>query len=142
MTAATASSLRPPPSAPHRPAELTSSQVGSSIVLVAAEGEIDACNARTLATHIESILDAKRRLIVDLRGVTFFGTPGFSTLHYVNVTCSRRDMNWVLIPGAEATRVLRICDPEHALPVATTFDAAIAAVSGPQRTHLRPLSSA
>lgn len=137
-----ASSLRPAPSAPHKPASLSSSLLAPSIIVVTAEGEVDACNARELAAHIEDILDAKRRLIVDLRGVTFFGTPGFSTLHYVNVTCSRRDMNWVVIPGAEAARVLRICDPEAALPTASSLEHAIASVSGPQRTHLRPLSSA
>jgi len=109
------------------------------MVLVNADGEIDACNARGLAEYIEKVLDAKRRLIVDLRELEFFGTPGFSSLHYINVTCSRRDVNWVLVPGREATRLLRICDPQRGLPVAATLDAAIAAVSRPPRSHLRPL---
>ncbi len=109
------------------------------MVLVSAEGEIDACNARDLAEYIEGVLDAKRRLIVDLRGLSFFGTRGFSALHYVNVTCSRRDMNWVVVPGREVSRMLRICDPERGLPVASTLEKAIARVSRPPRTRLTPL---
>jgi anti-anti-sigma factor len=109
------------------------------MVQVTSDGELDACNARGLAEYIEGVLDAKRRLIVDLRGLTFFGTSGFSALHYVNVTCSRRDVSWVLVPGAEASRMLRICDPQHALPVADTLERAISAVSRPPRNHLRPL---
>lgn len=109
------------------------------MVLVNADGEIDACSARGLAEYTETVLDAKRRLIVDLRELEFFGTSGFSSLHYINVTCSRRDVNWVLIPGREVSRLLRICDPQRGLPVAATLDAAIAAVSRPPRSHLRPL---
>lgn len=109
------------------------------MVLVTASGELDACNARELAAYVEAILDAKRRLIVDLRGMTFFGTQGFSSLHYVGVTCSRRDVSWVAVPGAEVERVLRICDPGASLPVATTLEGAISAVSRPSRTQLRPL---
>ena len=124
---------------PRTPARYTSCLIGSAMVLVTAEGEIDACNGRKFAKYIEDVLDAKRRLIVDLRGLTFFGTPGFSALHYVNVTCSRRDVNWVLVPGPEASRMLNICDPQRGLPVADTLDKAIATVSRPPRNHLRPL---
>ena len=112
------------------------------MVLVTADGELDACNARDLAEYIEGVLDAKRRLIVDLRGLNFFGTQGFSSLHYINVTCSRRDVNWVVVPGTEVSRLLRICDPECALPVAITLESAIGAVSRPPRNHLRPLRQA
>jgi anti-anti-sigma factor len=124
---------------PYRPAHFTSSLIGAAMVLVAADGELDAHNARDLATYTEGALDAKRRLIVDLRGLTFFGTQGFSALHYVNVTCSRRDVSWVLVAGVEVTRVLRICDPERTLPVAASLETAIGAVSGAPRHHLRSL---
>lgn len=125
---------------PFQPAVYASSLIGAAMVTVTAVGEMDAHNARGLAEYIETILDAKRRLIVDLRGLTFFGTQGFSALHYVNVTCSRRDVNWVVLPGREVTRLLRICDPESALPVADSLESAIAAVTTPPRTHLKPIS--
>ena len=124
---------------PHKPASFSSSLIGSAMVVVVVEGEIDACNARDLAQYTEDVLHAKRRLIVDLRGLTFFGTAGFSALHYMNVTCSRRDVNWVLVPGDEVSRMLRICDPQLGLPVAGTLETAIATVSRPPRNHLKPL---
>ena len=139
MSAAFIAKQRPTLGQPHKPARFTSGLIGSAMVLVSAEGEIDACNARDLAEYIEGVLDAKRRLIVDLRGLSFFGTRGFSALHYVNVTCSRRDMNWVVVPGREVSRLLRICDPERGLPVASTLEKAIARVSRPPRTRLTPL---
>jgi anti-anti-sigma factor len=124
---------------PHQPAEYSSTLIGSAMVSVTASGELDAHNARGLAEYVETILDGKRRLIVDLRGLTFFGTQGFSALHYINVTCSRRDVNWVVVPGPEVQRLLRICDPEGGLPEADTLESAIATVSRPPRTHLKPI---
>jgi anti-anti-sigma factor len=109
------------------------------MVLVTADGELDASNAWDLADYAEGVFDAKRRLIVDLRGLSFFGTQGFSSLHHINVTCSRIEVNWVVVPGREVSRLLRICDPERALPVAETLDRAIGAVSRPPRNHLRTL---
>lgn len=124
---------------PFQPASYTSAQMGSTMLTVTVKGELDARNARGLAEYVETVLDGVRRLVVDLRGLTFFGTQGFSCLHYVNVMCSRRDVNWVVVPGAEVDRLLRICDPEGGLPVTGTLDAAIAAVARPPRTHLRPI---
>ena len=109
----------------HASATFASSLIGSAMVLVTAAGELDASNARELAEYVEAVLDAKRRLIVDLRAMTFFGTQGFSSLHYVGVTCSRRDVSWVTVPGPAVERVLRICDPGAGLPVATTLESAI-----------------
>jgi anti-anti-sigma factor len=127
------------PGAPHKLASFASSLIGLAMVLVTADGELDAGNARDLAAYVDRVLDAKRRLIVDLRGLSFFGTQGFSSLHQINVACSRTEVNWVLVPGCEASRLLRICDPERALPVAETLDSAIGVVSRPLRNHLRPL---
>ncbi|WP_319446791.1 MULTISPECIES: STAS domain-containing protein [unclassified Mycobacterium] len=134
ITAATSA-----PGAPHTPASFASSLIGLAMLLVTADGELDAGNARDLAAYVDRVLDAKRRLIVDLRGLSFFGTQGFSSLHQINVACSRTEVNWVLVPGREASRLLRICDPERALPVAETLDSAIGVVSRPLRNHLRPL---
>lgn len=139
MSAALSALSAKPPPVPFQPAEYASCDIGTAMVLVTATGELDAHNARGLAEYIESILDTKRRLIVDLRELTFFGTQGFASLHYINVTCSRRDVNWVVVSGRESTRLLRICDPERGLPVTETLESAIAAVSRPPRTHLRPI---
>jgi hypothetical protein len=58
---------------------------------------------------------------VDLRGLDFFGTAGFSALHRINVVCSGAGVPWVLLAGRAAYRVLRICDPDHTLPTASSL---------------------
>jgi anti-anti-sigma factor len=105
--------------------------------MVAAQGEVDACNAHELAEYVERSLEAWTQLIVDLRDLQFFGTQGFSTLHKINVTCSGSGVNWVVIPGRDVDRLLGICDPGGGLPVATTLEAAFAAVARGPRSHLR-----
>jgi anti-anti-sigma factor len=125
------------PCAPREPAHFTSCLISASTVMVAAEGEVDAWNAGDLAEYVERSLEASTRLIVDLRDLQFFGTQGFSTLHKINVTCSGSGVNWVVIPGREVDRLLRICDPGGGLPVATTLETAVAAVVRGPRSHLR-----
>jgi anti-anti-sigma factor len=127
----------PASSALRAPAQFTSCLISASTVMVAAEGEIDACNAHELAAYVERSLETSTRLIVDLRDLQFFGTQGFSTLHKINVTCSGGGVNWVVIPGREVDRLLRICDPGGGLPVATTLETAVAAVVRGPRSHLR-----
>jgi len=133
---------RSAPSAPREPAHFTSCLISASTVMVAAEGEVDACNASDLAEYVECSLEASTRLIVDLRDLQFFGTQGFSTLHKINVTCSGSGVNWVVIPGREVDRLLRICDPGGGLPVATTLETAVAAVVRGPRSHLRMIPRA
>ena len=129
-----------PPTAPplvRDRARFTRASVGPSIELIAAFGEIDAANALALGRFVEAELDRTSRLIVDLRGLSFFGTQGFSILHRINVMCSRHAVNWVVIPGAEVDRLLRICDPDACLPVADSLDEAVATATRPPRNHLR-----
>lgn len=114
-----------------QPARFTSRLIEPDVMLVAAEGELDASNARELTDHVDDAVDGRRRLIVDLRGLTFFGTAGFSALHRLNVNCARRDVAWVVLPGRLVNRVLEICDHERVLPVAAALDSALAAVSAP-----------
>ena len=54
---------------------------------------------------------------MDLRAVEFFGAQGFSTLHFVAVCCSRRDVDWVLVGSRDVRRLLGILDPDHVLPL-------------------------
>ncbi len=121
----------------HARAHFASAPIGSSMVHVTAEGEIDAANALSLSMFVEAELANAGRLILDLRGLDFFGTQGFSMLHRINVMSSRHAVNWVVVPGDEVNRVLKICDPDGALPVTETLDEAIATAIRPPRRHLR-----
>lgn len=124
------------PSRPHE-ASFTSCPIGTSMVLHGVAGEIDAANASDLSAYVEANLGDAGKLILDLRELTFFGTQGFSVLHRINVTCSRRGVTLVVVSGSEVDRILRICDPAGGLPVARSLETAINAAASPPPTHLR-----
>ncbi|BBZ37778.1 STAS domain-containing protein [Mycobacterium conspicuum] len=89
---------------------------GPLATVITAHGEIDAANANHLTALVERASLESSQLIVDLRGLNFFGTAGFSALHRINVVCSGAGVPWVLVSGRAAERVLRICDPDDTLP--------------------------
>lgn len=116
-------------------------ELSGTTLLVAVVGEVDAANSAELRGYIEDHVTGYQQLVLDLSRLRFFGTDGFSALHTVNVRCSRRGIDWVMVPGPEVSRVLRVCDPEGALPTATNIVSAVAALArGPHRQlQLAPL---
>jgi anti-anti-sigma factor len=108
---------------------------GPSATVVSAHGELDAANANQLTMLVEGSVRNSIRVIVDLRGLDFFGTAGFSALHRINVVCSAAGVPWVLVSGRAAYRVLRICDPDGTLPTTRWLPelaSAVAAIQGPR----------
>lgn len=96
---------------------LTATRI-NSCTIIAVNGEVDASNAREVADYAVDRLDGCCQLRVDLSAVRFFGISGISALHKINAECAQRGVPWLLVPAAEVTRVLRLCDPEAVLPVA------------------------
>jgi anti-anti-sigma regulatory factor len=56
-------------------------------------------------------------LMLDLSSLKFFGTAGFSALHLINVQCAGANLRWAVVPNKAVSRLLRICDPDHTLPL-------------------------
>jgi anti-anti-sigma factor len=110
-----------------------------TLSVVTAVGEVDATNGRDLGRYVECHTAAGTQLIVDLTGVTFFGSQGFSALHYMGVSCTRSDVDWVIVPGGEVRRLLRVCDPQGELPLADSVDSARARLERVTRRH-QPIS--
>jgi len=102
------------------PAEFTV-RPSPSVTVITAHGELDAANAHQLTVFVERCVRHSSRVVVDLRGLDFFGTAGFSALHRINVVCSGAGVHWVLVPGSAVYRVLRICDPDGTLPTTTSL---------------------
>jgi anti-anti-sigma factor len=98
----------------------------SSVAIVSAYGDIDATNASALTDYALVNAVRCRGLIVDLSGLKFFGTEGFSALHRVSVRCARAEIGWMMVSGAAVSRVLRLCDPHGSLPTVGTVEAALA----------------
>jgi anti-anti-sigma factor len=109
-------------------ARLASRRLRSSVAVISAHGDIDASNADILAEYTVGHLMRCRGLILDLRGLAFFGTEGFSALHKVSVCCARAGIIWAVVPGGAVSRVLGISDPQGWLPAASTVEAALATV--------------
>ncbi|WP_428342048.1 STAS domain-containing protein [Mycobacterium sp.] len=89
-------------------------------VVITAQGELDASNAAQLADYFDLCIAHSTPLVLDLSGLKFFGTAGFSALHLINVKCAGANLRWAVVPSNGVTRLLRICDPDHTLPLITS----------------------
>jgi len=103
-------------------------RLGSSVTVISARGHIDASNADILTEYTLRHLSGCRGLIIDLTGLDFFGTDGFSALHRVSVGCAHPGIAWALVPSKAVSRVLRIGDPQGLLPAARTVESAMAII--------------
>jgi anti-anti-sigma factor len=122
-----------------RTTRLAYRRLRSSVTVISARGDIDASNAGTLTEYTLRHLRGCRGLIIDLRGLDFFGTEGFSALHRISVGCADPGVAWALVPSKAVSRVLRICDPQGLLPAARTVEAAMAIIR--DQPHRPALSS-
>lgn len=118
-------------------ASFTTRWLQPSVAVITVSGELDASNAQSLVDYALRDGERTERLALDLTGVDFFGTAGFSALHTVNVRCAGADVRWVLVPSAAVGRLLRICDPDSTLPLATTMRAALTLLQADQRRLLQ-----
>ncbi|ORB02607.1 anti-anti-sigma factor [Mycolicibacter minnesotensis] len=84
--------------------------------MVSVEGELDASNASHLADYVQRCACHCAWLILDLDALKFIGTAGFSTLKTIADRCAEAQLYYTMVPGTEVERLLRICDPDHALP--------------------------
>jgi anti-anti-sigma factor len=108
-----------------------------SMAVIAAHGELDAANAQEFVDYALRHSPLIDRLVLDLTGVDFFGTAGFSALHTLNVRCAAEKIEWAMAPSPAVTRLMRICDPDSALPISESVDTALAAVQGEPRRLLQ-----
>jgi anti-anti-sigma factor len=108
-----------------------------SVAVITAHGELDAANTPEFVDYALRHAPHTERLVLDLSGVDFFGTAGFSALHTVNVRCAGEKIEWALVPSSAVTRLLRICDPESALPIRASVDAALSSVHPQPRRLLQ-----
>lgn len=99
-----------------------------STAVVAVRGELDAANVTQFVEFALRHAEHTDRLVIDLARLTFFATAGFTALHALNVQCVGEHIRWALVPSPAVYRLLRICDPDSALPICTHVDDALTAV--------------
>ncbi len=112
----------------------------SSTAIVTAHGEIDAVNATDFVDYALRDADQMTGLVIDLTGITFFGSAGFSALDALHVRCTAEGINWAVAPSREVSRLLRVCDPNSALPIHRGLETALGAVAGEPRALLQLVS--
>ncbi|HEX2214736.1 MAG TPA: STAS domain-containing protein [Mycobacterium sp.] len=105
--------------------------------VVTAHGDIDAANAQEFVNYALRHAALIKNLVLDLSGVDFFGTAGFSALHTLNVRAAGEDIEWALVPSASVSRLLRLCDPDSALPICASAEAALASLQGQSKPLLQ-----
>lgn len=106
---------------------------GRSGGVIAVHGEIDAANADQFGDELQRRVADCEWLVLDLSGLQFIGTAGFSALQRVNVGCAQAGGRWALVPGPATRRLLRVCDPHAILPTADTVSQALAIAQDPRR---------
>jgi anti-anti-sigma factor len=106
---------------------------GPSLVVITAHGELDASNADQLADYVQGCAAHSKSVVVNLSGLEFFGTAGFSALHTIDVRCADADVRWAVVPSKEVSRLLSICDPDNALPLVESVPDSLDEVGEPPR---------
>ena len=107
-------------------AVFTAHELTDGRVLIGVRGDVDATNRHALGRFVAGHARVSKQLILDLTGVDFFGSQGFTALYYVSVQCARRDVDWMIAGGRTVLRILRICDPDGELPLIADLQAALA----------------
>jgi anti-anti-sigma factor len=99
-----------------------------STAVVSARGELDAANGNKFVEYALRHPKQTQWLVIDLTGLTFFATAGFSALHTLNVQCAGEDIRWALVPSLAVDRLLRLCDPDSTLPICVDIANALTTV--------------
>jgi anti-anti-sigma factor len=101
---------------------------GRSGAVISIEGELDAANADLLAEYVHRCAGYCEWLVLNLRGLGFIGTAGFSVLEAINSACATSKVRWSMVPSEAVARMLRVCDPKSSLPTTESVAAALATV--------------
>lgn len=97
---------------------------GRSGLVLTVRGEVDAANADHLADYVGRCAAHCEWLVLDVSGLDFMGSSGFNALRRIQ-TAVAGALRWALVTGPAVSRLLRICDPDAALPVQRTMTEAL-----------------
>lgn len=87
-------------------------------------GEIDAHNAQHVTDYFADFIYVGHPLVLDLSGVDFLGTEGFSAILQFAEECRRAERPWALV-GSRAVKILLRVETNHRLPTAGSVDTAL-----------------
>ncbi|WP_125077988.1 STAS domain-containing protein [Mycobacterium sp. P7213] len=108
---------------------------GRSGAVISVRGELDASNADQLADYAQRCAGYCEWLVLDLNDLEFVGTAAFSALKTITDRCAEALVHCTTVPGVAMSRLLRICDPDNAVPTTSSVADALVGVEGFQRVH-------
>jgi anti-sigma B factor antagonist len=107
-------------------------QNNPAVTVAHVTGEIDLSSADEFRDGVVARLDSGEGFVLDLDGVTFMGSLGFSVLVEAHEETSRRNIRWAIVAGSGAIqRPLRITGLEQMLPIYSSVPEALAALVRP-----------
>ncbi len=112
-----------------------SSHAQGRATVIAATGEIDACNLHQLTDYTQRYLDAARSVVIDFTDLDFLGAQGIPALLDIDKRCGDAGVDWALVPSHPVSRLLRICDKDGRLPAVSSIDEALERFSSSSRTR-------
>jgi anti-sigma B factor antagonist len=90
----------------------------NALAIVRPQGELDLATAQTLRAALDGIEDV-RRLVLDLRGLSFIDSSGLRLLVALHRRAQRDGFQLTLVaPAAPADRAIRLSGLDQALPFA------------------------
>jgi anti-anti-sigma factor len=87
-------------------------------------GEIDAHNVQHVTDYLADFIYVGHPLVLDLSGVDFLGTAGFSAILQFAEEYRRVERHWALV-SSHAVKILLRVEPNHPLPTAGSVDTAL-----------------
>jgi anti-anti-sigma factor len=96
---------------------LSTEWLNAHAVRIVVAGDVDASNFTELADYVFRRAANCRRLVLDLRGVEFFGTAGVNVVSMVNARCTHANVEWTLLANPRVTKVLRVCEVHFKEPI-------------------------
>lgn len=113
---------------------LSSHALGGATV-IAATGEIDACNIHHLSDYVPHYLAGDRPVVVDLTDLDFLGAQGIPALLAINERCGEAGVDWALVPSHAVRRLLRVCVKDGQLPTVSSVAQALQRFSSSKGTQ-------
>lgn len=101
----------------------------SAVTVAHVKGDIDLASAEAFREGLAASVATGGAFVLDLDGVTFMGSLGFSALVETHHETERRDIRWGIVTGSSPiSRPLKITGLEQVLPIYPTVPDALAAL--------------
>ena len=110
----------------------------SAVTVAHVTGDVDLASADVFREGLAESVATGDAFVLDLGGVTFMGSLGFSVLVETHHETERRNIRWAIVAGqSPISRPLRITGLEQVLPIYPSVSDAVAAVRtvGPDKTQ-------